>query len=434
MRYSNGGRHWCTTVDDLEVARWTAATGGSTLVRLRLTNEGRDPIVARIVEEVPESVTSSDPITTTGDEIDDWRRIGDRVVHEFTLPVGSKRTSAYLLRSDDEPPVSLEPPNVHSIEPVQAVNGVDAGDVLEPVESPEERAPDSGRRSDASSRDAPREYSTTNFVRGTTAEEPTTSKERPEREHSTGVPEDSSRRWDDTEADTNELQRSAVDGPTGDGKASIVDDLLEALEADASAEQRRALRSELGASESERARLEHVQSRLDDLAAYMDALEDVIDVHGVDVVDDMRDSVDENASRMATLREDVAAIEDEVEHHREETIASLEAIEDEMSSIWSGLSDRLDALESELNATRSALTTLQEEVENDRQARAREVRRFDRSISEIEETLERLEASVDENDAFRRRFTAVFSSDSDTLQDDLESSEPVENDSTTDAD
>lgn len=435
MQHADSGETWERTIDDLEVVRWTAGTGGSTLVRLRLTNTGSTPLAVRIIDELPDAATDAVLITTTDDVADSWHHVGDWVVHEFGVPPGGKRTNAYLIKSDEEPPLSLTPPD---IETVESVSGGQT-DVREAIASLE----DSRHRPDARSASGGSETGSTvdRFPR------------RPENRPDVSAESDGTRLQPDREdADTAEDRREPAQEESRDGASSptdesepepqdaegapdetsetIVDDLLEALE-DATPEQRRALRSKLGASESERARLDHVQARLADLAAYVDVLEELIDDHGVDVVGEMRASIEENGSGIATLETEVAALEDEFERHRTDTTSSLEAIEKEMTAIWSGLSDRLETLESELNSTRSELTDLAEDVEADRQTRAREVRRFDRSVSDIERTLERLAEDVEEHEAFRRRFTAAFSSGSDTLQDDYQSSEPDEDDSLT---
>jgi hypothetical protein len=415
-------------VDDIAVSRWVAETGGSTLVRLRLTNDQADPVAVRVVEELPGRATNALPMTTTGDEIDNWRRVGDRIVHEFAMGVGQQRTSAYLIRSEDEPPLSLKPPTVDAIEPVEDASRVDTGTVLEPIDSIEGGTADS--RSDVGQPGRQRPPSTA--ARIGVSPEGTLGDDGPDNRRVLSEPVERSVS-DEPDADAAERRRPTADASEGE-TGSILDRLIEALEEDATAEQRRALRAKLGASESERARLDHVRSRLDDLDAYIDALEELIDAHGVDVVDEMRTAIDENAATTASLEDEVATIEDELENHRDETTASLEAIESEMTAIWSGLSDRLESVESELNATRSALTELQDDVESDRQSRAREVRRFDKSISEIEETLERVEDRLEENDAFRLRFTAAFTSGSEAFQDDLESAESDETDAETDAD
>lgn len=435
MLHSDTGEHWETRVDDLAVARSTTETGGATLVRLRLTNESDDPLVVRVVETVPEAATNTVPITTTGDDIENWRRSSDHVVHEFALPVGGMRTSAYLIRSDDEPPISIDPPSVESVEPVRDATAVDVGEVLESIEGStavsETRTADPAR--DGSG--VPLGHPTARTASEPDEKDPPTRRDSGDRERSPHGTRAGSSFDEDGFGDASGSQDAPVEDGTDDGMtdASLVEDLITALEEDASPAQRRTLRSELGASESELARLEHVQSRLADLATYIDALEGFIDAHGTDVVDEMRASIDENASSVATLGDDLESVEDDLETHRVETIESHEALESELTAIWSGLSDRLEMLESELNETHSTLTTLEEEVERDRQARAREVRRFDNSISEIEESIEQLQTDVRENDAFRRRFTAAFTSGSDAVPDDIQPSTSSDDDSQTDA-
>lgn len=440
----HGGATWETTVDELNVRRWTAPTGGMTLVRLRLANDGDDPLAVRIVEQLPDAATDAVPITVAGDEADTWRFDGDWIVHEFGVPASGTRTNAYLLKSDEEPPISLVSPDVETVEPVDDAEE-DAIPTLEERPDPVDGwAP---LKSDATSEND--EQPTTETVdhpveddqaaagvvtteagavdEGTTDENVSVKIENAWVASKAAAEADdgSSRPSEDASVTGYRLPRTAPERPPTETSESIVSDLLDALEEEASPAERRALRSKLGASDSERARLGHVQSRLDDLAAYIDALEGLVDRHGMDVVDDLRDAVDENASATETLRSDLDAIEGHLERLQAETDESIASLESEMTEMRSGFDERLGALESSIETIRTDVESLTDDVENDRQARAREVRRFDKSLTDVEEAIEHLDERIGEFDAFRRQFTNALSS-IDPSRDDADSSGPVE--------
>jgi hypothetical protein len=70
---------------------------------------------------------------------------------------------------------------------------------------------------------------------------------------------------------------------------------------------------------------------------------------------------------------------------------------------------------------------MHEEFEGDRQARARVARQFDRSLGDVEDAIDRLDARVRECESFHERFTKVIASGAPPSRD-HDRSGPAEND------
>jgi len=453
MPHSDAGEVWETSVDDLGATRWTAATGGATLVTLKLSNDSDSAVAVQLVEEVPETVTAAVPITTAGDDSDAWRYLGNWIVHDLTIPADGERTTAYVLESEDEPPLAVATPEVNEREEIADVPGdgigrgptvgspdgrtpvhraIERGDVTagrglvaRKIDEAMQRAIE-GPSASETAVPKPDEPATTDGA-GPLLEE-TSSPQIPAR---ASAPAPSFESAAPGAGKSRSHERGAPvpepGSPGTDEDASVVEDLIDELEEDASSAQRRALRDHLGASESERARIEHVQSRVDDLAVYIDALEALVDEHGIGVFEEVRDSVDETASTTATLRERLADLEAAVEDHRSETDESIGAIENDVTALQSGLEEHLEALESSLEATRTQLESMHEEFEGDRQAGARVARQFDRSLGDVEDAIDRLDARVRECESFHERFTKVIASGAPPSRD-HDRSGPAEND------
>ncbi|MFC7176385.1 hypothetical protein [Halosegnis marinus] len=184
-----------------------------------------------------------------------------------------------------------------------------------------------------------------------------------------------------TEDETDDTATPAAAGVAGGSVAAALAAELEAGEVDEATRER--LAEELGAtlSGSQTARLDHVQRRVDDLAAYVTPLEELLDEEGppVEVVADLREEA-------AAAREERDALADRVD---EATAEVREAVND--------LDARLDEVAAEAEAERAALETEVEGVA-DEVAAARE--ELDAELDALRETLtaelERVEAEARE--------------------------------------
>ncbi|MFB6081392.1 MAG: hypothetical protein ABEJ67_01090 [Halanaeroarchaeum sp.] len=143
-------------------------------------------------------------------------------------------------------------------------------------------------------------------------------------------------------------------------------------------------------SASEQVRMEHLQSRVSDLEAYTDALEDFLDENGrartllSDLktdIEDVEDDVDRVRSRVESAQGEREALRERVN-----TLADdLEAIED--------ATDRLDRLEGDLEA-------LDERVADAEEATM--------AVSDLREEVEALQEDVEEFRQWRDQLSSVF--------------------------
>ncbi len=123
-------------------------------------------------------------------------------------------------------------------------------------------------------------------------------------------------------------------------------------------------------SESVDTRLRHVQSRVDDLAAYTAAFEESIDEHGRPA-----EAFDELQTETAALREDVADVREEVEEVRTEQEEVSERVDDlaaETQSLRTELVEageqreaRLDRLESDVDGVATDLRHARDGMESE---------------------------------------------------------------------
>ncbi len=183
----------------------------------------------------------------------------------------------------------------------------------------------------------------------------------------------------------------AADGESGErdgSEESVVAELVAELRDGAvSDRERAALRRELGAGHAgpEDVRIEHLESRMSEFAAYAEALREVIDEHGT-----AEAFVGRFEDRIDGLRTDLDAVESELSATRE-TVAGVES--------------GLERLENELGAleerTGADLEALREEVD-ERHGRNAE------AVETVEDRVRTIEDRVETVEAFRERFAAVF--------------------------
>jgi len=206
----------------------------------------------------------------------------------------------------------------------------------------------------------------------------------------------------ETDASTESEERDGIDATEGSVAAALAAE-LEAGEVDQ--ETRDVLADELGATltGSQVTRLDHVQKRVDDIAAYMDPLEELLDAEGrpADVIGELREEV-------ASAREeakDAAASTDRLDETVETLRTAIETAEDERSELRTELDDattEVETVRSELDAELDALrTTLDEELERVEEA-AREGRR------DIEADVADLQAIAGQMESLREALSTAF--------------------------
>lgn len=172
-----------------------------------------------------------------------------------------------------------------------------------------------------------------------------------------------------------------------------------------------ALREALGIerSRSETVRLQHVERRLTEFEAYIDALEAFIDDNGTadEVIADLESSVDSMSERLDRIEDDVQALDRRHEEVREAL--------DEHDRRFSAVVDRLDGLEStveelestaeELESTTAAHDSRLAELA-DSQTETRE--QVDESVDEVRSDLEQVVDRIDSLESSWENLKAAF--------------------------
>lgn len=152
-------------------------------------------------------------------------------------------------------------------------------------------------------------------------------------------------------------------------------------------------------SRSTDVRLSYLQARLDRLAAYTDALEELIDKYGTgtEIVDGLLD-------RIYDLREDLDEVIEELDqgrHHRLDNQNRISEFEQRSDAIAGELDDLREAFEQHVTDYENEVSRLTERIESQRSE-------FDDSVSAVQEETERIEADM--------------AADIDTLREDIQTS------------
>ncbi|WP_265111027.1 hypothetical protein [Halosolutus halophilus] len=149
----------------------------------------------------------------------------------------------------------------------------------------------------------------------------------------------------------------AADGAVDDGETidDLVDTVLRTLDADATPAQRDRLARELGDIDGSRSSLElrvtYLQSRFQDLAAYLDAMEEFLDDHG------------SGEDVLTEVLDDLHAVREQLDRVRDEQVAletRLDTVEDRTGQLESAFESRHDAVEGELRRLEDAVADVEE--------------------------------------------------------------------------
>jgi hypothetical protein len=145
-----------------------------------------------------------------------------------------------------------------------------------------------------------------------------------------------------------------------------------------------------GVPNSTQVEIEHLQSRVSELEAYTDALEEFIDEEG-----GAQELVSSIESDVAALNEELADVEASVEH----AATDREDIRERIEDVEEGF-DAVDDLEEDLDRLRGDLDALDERVADTEELA------FD--VDDLEDDVEDLEAHVDEIEEWRDQLSDVF--------------------------
>lgn len=232
----------------------------------------------------------------------------------------------------------------------------------------------------------------------------------------------------DEEEDDMEDNDTAIQGGASNGtdvtEGSVAAALAAELEAgEVDPKTQDVLADELGAklSGSQVARLDHVQKRIDNIAAYVDPLKELLDAEGrpADVVEALRDEVAEVHEETAALRdrtEDVEATTDrldgavdELEEATETAASEREELQAELDDVAADVETLREDVEAELDDVRE---TLDEELEAVRDTLDEELDRVEQAAREgrrdIEADVADLQAVASQVEALREALSTAF--------------------------
>ncbi|WP_313695289.1 hypothetical protein [Halorarum halobium] len=177
---------------------------------------------------------------------------------------------------------------------------------------------------------------------------------------------------------------------------------------------------ELDHATSVDARISRLQSTVEDLAAYTDALEEFIDENGT--ADDLIEGLQADVTEVRDALDDVEADVESAAAERAELFDDVEDVRGAVDDVTDDVAERAEGLEASVAEIRSELEELQDEVaeEDDAVAEVRD------EMADVEDELESLSAMMDEEvgelradlaemhteleefEAFRERLSSVF--------------------------
>jgi chromosome segregation ATPase len=278
----------------ITVKKWLRREDETVTVTLEVTSTRAEPTTVRLSDPALASV-AADRLEIHEDAVADLDPGSGQFERE--LDPGTTREITYRLVDAD-----LDVDDIEAAPKMVTPDGEDVDELLDRARSDALRSFVGGERDSLSAADAPEQSSESTSEPGTSAE-----------------------------------SDSGIES-TADGVARAL--LAELREDDLGPETRAALRSELRPERSRDVKLEHLQRRVSDLAAYTDTLERFIDEYGP--LDEAFDGVE---SELEAIRAEQAELESrietlEAEHDRiDDRLEELEAFRDGVSSVFRDAGD-----------------------------------------------------------------------------------------------
>ncbi|GAA0461922.1 hypothetical protein MUK72_12500 [Halococcus dombrowskii] len=340
-------------------------------VDFRLRSERDDEAMVRLVDSIPEGVPAADLGFHPDYGGDDWIVEGDSAVFEHRLAADEEYRTVYGVRTDDHDPERfMTDPTVEigdsdggasTTDVPDAEGGTDADDIApEPAtdgsagDDTEDSAATSGRDSSQAARDViagDRDVADPDGddaieevdISGAEAAAADGAGESGGTNTADGQPRDG-------EADTGD------DGITeGDVGAALAAELRAG---DLAAADRELLAEELDTDDAgSEVRLTHLQSRISDLEAYTDALEEFIDENGP-----ARQLIEDLTDQVATIEDELAAL-DERTSETEAAIERLDAAVETNADDIAALDENIDDTEGAIDTTQESVAELRADVE-----------------------------------------------------------------------
>ena len=176
----------------------------------------------------------------------------------------------------------------------------------------------------------------------------------------------------------------------------LVDMVVEMLDADASQEQHSRLANELSDLDISRSSLElrvmYLQSQLQDLATYTDAMEEFLDEHGTgeSVLTEVLDELHAVREQLECVREEQAAID-----------TRLEAFEDRTGQLETRFESRQEAVDADLSQVEATLESQGQSVNS-------ELRTLEDTVEDVEENQATVQDQIEQLTAFRNAMQDAF--------------------------
>lgn len=212
----------------------------------------------------------------------------------------------------------------------------------------------------------------------------------------------------------------------------LLHELIEALESNASSEDRGALREALGIHEykSLSTRVDHLHKQHGELAAYTDALREFIDEEGtgVEIVETLREQRDELAAEMESIDERLDEVFERQEEHAKEfeRTRGLESrVDERLAEVASRIDDTLTRLDELERAHAERLERVRSRVDTVETEHSEQLAAVKQDIEEIEAKHRQSIASIQEDldksmNAFETRMNEQLGSLEDDLSDDID--------------
>jgi len=342
-------------------------------ISYQVSSHAEKPFRLRIKEEIPERIPTTELRFDT-DDADDWRMTDGMAVFERRVGAGADVSTLFGVLTDDtgkvaaldaRPTVEVAPTDSREAES----NWVTVSD--EQFEFTSDFPESTSAKvvaSDGGKVSLPSDHADVDSEQETAADEDSTANSL-----ESAIPSTTDLERDDGDVGDSRDESAHADrrgGLATTADATIVDEFVGALQNESLSEaHRETLRAELGldAAGSMNARIEHCQTRLSDLSAYVDAFEELLEEDGSarQLIDDFRSDLDAVAAQVAALESEVASTAETQEQLRERVdemeaqLSGLGDVEEDVESLEARLDSSTGTLQANLDAVRATVDDLE---------------------------------------------------------------------------
>ncbi len=405
-------------------------------IRFRLESIHDQPRTVRITEQIPASFSMDSVGFHPEYDAENWTAYQDnRVVYERVLEPGDTIETVYGIRIDDPAdaapfmtppdltvttadsggdiaPPDIDEPDLEDIAPPEETETLkeviaetsDDGSGLGLADTPLDDHAETTPTDDAEPDTATDSTDTSAAETASESSAPATTESSTADDKPTPQTEVESQPAEPPSTDTVSHEDAAKSPPTVEptSEPSLVATLVEELESeDLDAEQRQALQEALGvtAPHSVDARISHLQSRVEDVAAYSTAMETLLDDRGPDgeFLPDLHEDINSIETELTTLEtrideltETVTTVETDLEsvsQTAEETEATVGDLQTRLTTVEETVADLdesldVEAIETDIAETTAELETLRDQLETT-QADIQEIQEWRQRLGEM---------------------------------------------------